>query len=88
MRFSVSQENLIQSSDPDSLQVSTKDMDSTLSKASRAIKKTSKKVTIEKLLSKITFPSAFLCRFELLYYVLKVFTDQLLSSIGLLNVLI
>ncbi|KAM9762345.1 protein ECT2 isoform 2-T2 [Menidia menidia] len=38
-------EDLIQSSDPDSLQVSTKDMDSTLSKASRAIKKTSKKVT-------------------------------------------
>lgn len=39
------QENLIQCTDPDSLQVSTKDMDSTLSKASRAIKKTSKKVT-------------------------------------------
>ncbi|KAJ0032733.1 hypothetical protein NQD34_002814 [Periophthalmus magnuspinnatus] len=38
-------EDLIQSTDPDSLQVSTKDMDSTLSKASRAIKKTSKKVT-------------------------------------------
>uniref|UniRef100_A0A3Q3WC29 Uncharacterized protein n=1 Tax=Mola mola TaxID=94237 RepID=A0A3Q3WC29_MOLML len=38
-------ENLIQCTDPDSLQVSTKDMDSTLSKASRAIKKTSKKVT-------------------------------------------
>uniref|UniRef100_A0AAV2L179 Protein ECT2 n=1 Tax=Knipowitschia caucasica TaxID=637954 RepID=A0AAV2L179_KNICA len=38
-------EELIQSTDPDSLQVSTKDMDSTLSKASRAIKKTSKKVT-------------------------------------------
>ncbi|XP_047444112.1 protein ECT2 isoform X2 [Mugil cephalus] len=37
--------DLIQSTDPDSLQVSTKDMDSTLSKASRAIKKTSKKVT-------------------------------------------
>ncbi|TNN77926.1 Protein ECT2 [Liparis tanakae] len=36
-------EDLIQSTDPDSLQVSTKDMDSTLSKASRAIKKTSKK---------------------------------------------
>uniref|UniRef100_A0A671MQ66 Epithelial cell transforming 2 n=1 Tax=Sinocyclocheilus anshuiensis TaxID=1608454 RepID=A0A671MQ66_9TELE len=31
--------------DPDSVQVSTKDMDSTLSRASRAIKKTSKKVT-------------------------------------------
>uniref|UniRef100_A0A8C8GLD8 Protein ECT2 n=1 Tax=Oncorhynchus tshawytscha TaxID=74940 RepID=A0A8C8GLD8_ONCTS len=31
--------------DPDSVQVSTKDMDSTLSKASRVIKKTSKKVT-------------------------------------------
>lgn len=39
------QENLIQCTVPDSLQVSTKDMDSTLSKASRAIKKTSKKVT-------------------------------------------
>ncbi|KAK5869354.1 hypothetical protein PBY51_024077 [Eleginops maclovinus] len=38
-------EDLIQSTDPDKLQVSTKDMDSTLSKASRAIKKTSKKVT-------------------------------------------
>ncbi|XP_074492974.1 protein ECT2 isoform X2 [Sebastes fasciatus] len=38
-------EDLIQCTDPDPLQVSTKDMDSTLSKASRAIKKTSKKVT-------------------------------------------
>ncbi|MEQ2192571.1 Protein T2, partial [Xenoophorus captivus] len=38
-------EDLIQCTYPDSLQVSTKDMDSTLSKASRAIKKTSKKVT-------------------------------------------
>uniref|UniRef100_A0A674PD24 Epithelial cell transforming 2 n=1 Tax=Takifugu rubripes TaxID=31033 RepID=A0A674PD24_TAKRU len=37
-------ENLIQCTEPDSVQVSTKDMDSTLSKASRAIKKTSKKV--------------------------------------------
>ncbi|TRY76136.1 hypothetical protein DNTS_027384, partial [Danionella cerebrum] len=36
-------EDLIQSTDPDSVQVSTKDMDSTLSRASRAIKKTSKK---------------------------------------------
>lgn len=41
----MNKENLIQSTDPDSLQVSTKDMDSTLSKASRAFKKTSKKVT-------------------------------------------
>lgn len=38
------QEDLIQCADPDSVQVSTKDMDSTLSRASRAIKKTSKKV--------------------------------------------
>ncbi|XP_076879508.1 protein ECT2 isoform X6 [Brachyhypopomus gauderio] len=38
-------EDLIQCTDPDTLQVSTKDMDSTLSRASRAIKKTSKKVT-------------------------------------------
>ncbi|XP_037554089.1 protein ECT2 [Nematolebias whitei] len=38
-------EDFIQCTEPDSLQVSTKDMDSTLSKASRAIKKTSKKVT-------------------------------------------
>ncbi|XP_013863495.1 protein ECT2 isoform X2 [Austrofundulus limnaeus] len=38
-------EDLIQYTEPDSLQVSTKDMDSTLSKASRALKKTSKKVT-------------------------------------------
>ncbi|XP_051929319.1 protein ECT2 isoform X1 [Hippocampus zosterae] len=37
--------DLIHCADPDSLQVSTRDMDSTLSKASRAIKKTSKKVT-------------------------------------------
>lgn len=43
------QEDLIQSTDPDSLQVSTKDMDSTLSKASRAIKKTSKKVKADKI---------------------------------------
>ncbi|MEQ2300566.1 Protein T2, partial [Ameca splendens] len=39
-------EDLIQCTDPDSVQVSTKDMDSTLSKASRAIKKTSKKVIV------------------------------------------
>ncbi|XP_051482703.1 protein ECT2 isoform X3 [Apus apus] len=38
-------ENLIYTADPDSVEVSTKDMDSTLSRASRAIKKTSKKVT-------------------------------------------
>ncbi|XP_026104491.1 protein ECT2-like isoform X3 [Carassius auratus] len=38
-------EDLIQSADPDSVQVNTKDMDSTLSRASRAFKKTSKKVT-------------------------------------------
>ncbi|XP_062868713.1 protein ECT2 [Trichomycterus rosablanca] len=38
-------EDLIQCTDPDTLQVNTKDMDSTLSRASRAIKKTSKKVT-------------------------------------------
>uniref|UniRef100_A0AAQ5XTY6 Epithelial cell transforming 2 n=1 Tax=Amphiprion ocellaris TaxID=80972 RepID=A0AAQ5XTY6_AMPOC len=42
-------EDLIQCTDPDSLQVSTKDMDSTLSKASRAIKKTSKKVNTKEL---------------------------------------
>ncbi|XP_036410522.1 protein ECT2-like [Megalops cyprinoides] len=36
---------LIKCADPDSLQVNTKDVDSTLSRASRAIKKTSKKVT-------------------------------------------
>ncbi|KAG9343589.1 hypothetical protein JZ751_013759 [Albula glossodonta] len=36
---------LIRCTDPDSLQVNTRDMDSTLSRASRAIKKTSKKVT-------------------------------------------
>lgn len=50
------QENLIQSTEPDSVQVSTKDMDSTLSKASRAIKKTSKKVKVDAsqcLLSKL-----------------------------------
>uniref|UniRef100_A0A665WPY3 Epithelial cell transforming 2 n=1 Tax=Echeneis naucrates TaxID=173247 RepID=A0A665WPY3_ECHNA len=41
-------EDMIQCTDPDSLQVSTKDMDSTLSKASRAIKKTSKKVDRKK----------------------------------------
>ncbi|XP_038133897.1 protein ECT2 isoform X2 [Cyprinodon tularosa] len=38
-------EDLIHCIEPDKLQVSTKDMGSTLSKASRAIKKTSKKVT-------------------------------------------
>ncbi|NXH40177.1 ECT2 protein, partial [Dicaeum eximium] len=38
-------ENLIYLADPDSVEVNTKDMDSTLSRASRAIKKTSKKVT-------------------------------------------
>ncbi|XP_066203614.1 protein ECT2 isoform X7 [Saccopteryx leptura] len=38
-------ENLIYTADPDTLEVNTKDMDSTLSRASRAIKKTSKKVT-------------------------------------------
>lgn len=48
--LSCNQEDLIQCTDPDSLQVSTKDMDSTLSKASRAIKKTSKKVKAESFL--------------------------------------
>ncbi|XP_063477758.1 protein ECT2 isoform X8 [Symphalangus syndactylus] len=38
-------ENLIYTADPESFEVNTKDMDSTLSRASRAIKKTSKKVT-------------------------------------------
>ncbi|XP_063297116.1 protein ECT2 isoform X2 [Pelobates fuscus] len=38
-------ENLIYTTDPDSLEVNTRDVDSTLSRASRAIKKTSKKVT-------------------------------------------
>ncbi|XP_044523689.1 protein ECT2 isoform X3 [Gracilinanus agilis] len=38
-------ENLIYAADPESFEVNTKDMDSTLSRASRAIKKTSKRVT-------------------------------------------
>nr|XP_036859100.1 protein ECT2 isoform X4 [Manis javanica] len=38
-------ENLIYTANPESFEVNTKDMDSTLSRASRAIKKTSKKVT-------------------------------------------
>ncbi|XP_069474829.1 protein ECT2 isoform X2 [Ambystoma mexicanum] len=38
-------ESLIYTTDADSLEVNTKDMESTLSRASRAIKKTSKKVT-------------------------------------------
>uniref|UniRef100_F7EJV0 Protein ECT2 n=1 Tax=Callithrix jacchus TaxID=9483 RepID=F7EJV0_CALJA len=38
-------ENLIYTADPETFEVNTKDMDSTLSRASRAIKKTSKKVT-------------------------------------------
>ncbi|XP_044887187.1 protein ECT2 isoform X5 [Mauremys mutica] len=38
-------ENLIYTTDPDSIDINTKDVDSTLSRASRAIKKTSKKVT-------------------------------------------
>lgn len=36
--------------DPESFEVNTKDMDSTLSRASRAIKKTSKKVSFEKVI--------------------------------------
>ncbi|XP_025917744.1 protein ECT2 isoform X4 [Apteryx rowi] len=39
-------ENLIYTVDPDSIEVNTKDMDSTLSRASRAIKKTSKKCAL------------------------------------------
>ncbi|XP_036302077.1 protein ECT2 isoform X12 [Pipistrellus kuhlii] len=38
-------ENLIYTADPETFEVNTKDMDSTLSRASRAIKKTSKRVT-------------------------------------------
>ncbi|XP_055481952.1 protein ECT2 isoform X2 [Psammomys obesus] len=38
-------ENLMYTADPESFEINTKDMDSTLSRASRAIKKTSKKVT-------------------------------------------
>uniref|UniRef100_A0A286X7C3 Protein ECT2 n=1 Tax=Cavia porcellus TaxID=10141 RepID=A0A286X7C3_CAVPO len=38
-------ENLMYTADPESFEVTTKDMDSTLSRASRAIKKTSKRVT-------------------------------------------
>ncbi|XP_072474558.1 protein ECT2 isoform X1 [Notamacropus eugenii] len=38
-------ENLIYTADPEAFEVNTKDMDSTLSRASRAIKKTSKRVT-------------------------------------------
>ncbi|XP_023573575.1 protein ECT2 [Octodon degus] len=38
-------ENLMYTADPESFEVNTKDMDSTLSRASRAIRKTSKKVT-------------------------------------------
>ncbi|NXP72093.1 ECT2 protein, partial [Ramphastos sulfuratus] len=37
-------ENLIYTADPDSVEVNTKDMDSTLSRAPRAIKKTSQRV--------------------------------------------
>lgn len=43
--FIFQQENLIYTADPETLEVNTKDMDSTLSRASRAIKKTSKKVS-------------------------------------------
>ncbi|XP_055579682.1 protein ECT2 isoform X5 [Falco biarmicus] len=43
-------ENLIYTTDPDSVEVSTKDMDSTLSRASRAIKKTSKKRALRRAL--------------------------------------
>lgn len=42
------QENLMYVADPESFEVNTKDMDSTLSRASRAIKKTSKKVSLVK----------------------------------------
>uniref|UniRef100_A0A4W3GHJ6 Epithelial cell transforming 2 n=1 Tax=Callorhinchus milii TaxID=7868 RepID=A0A4W3GHJ6_CALMI len=38
-------ENIILKTDPESLEINTKDMDSTFSRASRALKKTSKKVT-------------------------------------------
>ncbi|XP_059507073.1 protein ECT2 isoform X3 [Stegostoma tigrinum] len=38
-------ENIIFNTDPESLEINTKDVDSTLSRASRAFKKTSKKVT-------------------------------------------
>ncbi|XP_006861910.1 PREDICTED: protein ECT2 isoform X3 [Chrysochloris asiatica] len=38
-------ENLMYTADPESFEVNTKDMDSTLSRASRAIRKTSKRVT-------------------------------------------
>lgn len=44
--FIFQQENLIYTADPETLEVNTKDMDSTLSRASRAIKKTSKKVSL------------------------------------------
>ncbi|KAG2462942.1 ECT2 protein, partial [Polypterus senegalus] len=44
-------EDLLQSADSDTLQVNTKDMDSTLSRASRAIKKTSQKRSLEFFLS-------------------------------------
>lgn len=44
------QENLIYVADPESFEVTTKDMDSTLSRASRAIKKTSKKVSLGEIL--------------------------------------
>lgn len=43
--FIFQQENLIYAADPESFEVNTKDMDSTFSRASRAIKKTSKKVS-------------------------------------------
>lgn len=52
------QENLIQCTEPDSVQVSTKDMDSTLSKASRAIKKTSKKVKADRSICVFSKPAA------------------------------
>lgn len=44
------QENLIYTADPESFEVNTKDMDSTLSRASRAIKKTSKKVNLSDII--------------------------------------
>lgn len=45
LNYFFQQENLMYVADPESFEVNTKDMDSTLSRASRAIKKTSKKVT-------------------------------------------
>uniref|UniRef100_A0A669D4D0 Epithelial cell transforming 2 n=1 Tax=Oreochromis niloticus TaxID=8128 RepID=A0A669D4D0_ORENI len=76
-------EDLIQCTDPDSLQVSTKDMDSTLSKASRAIKKTSKKVKAEEVTGSMSINLTFLAIFFFFFFF---FLDVLKRKVGVMEI--